>query len=474
MEIICGYRSGTPDSEGILGGCGVDFDGVPPGASPALGSYRGIVAFCRIRNMYKDGVQFWCAPDGIVYSCTFVTTVSGSWETSAVQFAAGAGAASDNCICFGCICDMNNLSYTKGYKNHGGANCIFAFNIAKNARAFGIWLGAWDYGVNDNIVIGNRIIGAGLVGIGIGIEGYVASYRNLIMGNTVKGHTIGIKSDGTNITIYRSIITGNVIKGVNNSSENGIQLIANWGGVVQGNTVETIGAAGTSTSAAIRLSGACIYCWVKGNSIFECPYALRTDTSTYPTYCVWVDNQAVYTGTGTAAYFNLNGGSYHIIARNTAMGYSNCNGIYLDTSIDYVWIYNNELIGFGLATIYRASAGTHIYVYSNTGFVTENIVLSGTFPIDSTGVKTVTVAHGLGDVPHGYRPYTPLKQEFQLTVVQETAVDDWAYNLLKVVSVDATNVTIKINVSTASATAGATARIGVLVMTGLPNKPGGL
>lgn len=81
--------------------------------------------------------------------------------------------------------------------------------------------------------------------------------------------------------------------------------------------------------------------------------------------------------------------------------------------------------------------------------------LSSTFAIDSTGVKTVTVAHSLG--------YTPNIEDCYLTVLQVTAVDDWAFNMVKITATDATNVTAKVNVSTASATAGATARLGLRV-----------
>ena len=83
------------------------------------------------------------------------------------------------------------------------------------------------------------------------------------------------------------------------------------------------------------------------------------------------------------------------------------------------------------------------------------VVQSGTFAIDSTGIKTVTIAHGMATVPS--------IQKCFLTVHEQTDVDDWAYNLLKVDSVDGTNVTAKINVSTASATGGATARLALLV-----------
>jgi len=101
--------------------------------------------------------------------------------------------------------------------------------------------------------------------------------------------------------------------------------------------------------------------------------------------------------------------------------------------------------------------------YENSAFKTEDItgtffknnVLSNTFSIDSAGLKTVTIPHGLA--------IAPKIQDCQLTVVQNTAVDDWAYNLLKVTYTDATNVTTKINVSIASTTMGATAKLALRV-----------
>lgn len=72
-----------------------------------------------------------------------------------------------------------------------------------------------------------------------------------------------------------------------------------------------------------------------------------------------------------------------------------------------------------------------------------------TFPIGSTGVKTVTLAHGLA--------VTPNKGDVILSVEESTAVNDAIWSSMKVVSADATNVTAKINVTTASANGAATA-----------------
>lgn len=83
-------------------------------------------------------------------------------------------------------------------------------------------------------------------------------------------------------------------------------------------------------------------------------------------------------------------------------------------------------------------------------------LLSPTFAIDSIGTKTITV-------PHGFY-FIPSVQEISLTVIEDTNVDDWGYTLLKVESVDATNVVAKINVTLASLTGGATAKLGVTII----------
>jgi hypothetical protein len=86
------------------------------------------------------------------------------------------------------------------------------------------------------------------------------------------------------------------------------------------------------------------------------------------------------------------------------------------------------------------------------------VLLSATFAIDSTGVKTVTTAHGLSIAPD--------IQDVQLTVSELTNVDDYAFGYVKVESVDATNVVAKVNVTTASGTASATAKLNILVIMG--------
>ncbi len=94
-------------------------------------------------------------------------------------------------------------------------------------------------------------------------------------------------------------------------------------------------------------------------------------------------------------------------------------------------------------------------IFNNIGYVTEANILSNMFTIDSIGIKTIVMAHRLN--------ITPSVRDCHLTVVENTAVDDWTYNLLKIVSTDAKNVVAKINISTASTTSGATAKLALRV-----------
>ena len=120
------------------------------------------------------------------------------------------------------------------------------------------------------------------------------------------------------------------------------------------------------------------------------------------------------------------------------------------TSGDKLWVEREE----GLRDI--SELRFRFALQAHTTAITT--LQSGTFAIDSTGVKTVTTAHNLLITPEIYN--------VQVSVTENTDVDDWAFDLLKIESVDATNVVCKINVSTASGTAAATARLAILVITG--------
>jgi hypothetical protein len=100
-------------------------------------------------------------------------------------------------------------------------------------------------------------------------------------------------------------------------------------------------------------------------------------------------------------------------------------------------------------------SGTTTHASKNIGWVTEGNLQSSTLACDSTGSKVTTIAHGLA--------VTPAVKDVQLTLLQETSVSDPRFGLLRVDGVDATNITCRAVVTTASATGGATFRIGARV-----------
>ena len=118
-----------------------------------------------------------------------------------------------------------------------------------------------------------------------------------------------------------------------------------------------------------------------------------------------------------------------------------------DTSTKY--ILGGQSIGNVVGELLLPT-GTNV-VKDLQGYVTENNVLSPAFAIDGVAVVTVTIPHGLS--------ITPVAEDCQLTVVEDTNVDDWAAGYVKVESVGAVNVVAKVNVTTASATGGATAKL---------------
>lgn len=130
-------------------------------------------------------------------------------------------------------------------------------------------------------------------------------------------------------------------------------------------------------------------------------------------------------------------------------------GIYIGSTALRNSVTDNIIIGtYRTATLLNLGGDTN-RIKCNIGFVTENTVLSPAFAIDGVATVTVTIPHGLA--------ITPAIQDCSLTVLENTNVDDWGYNLVKVDSVGAVNVVAKVNVSVASATGGATAKLSLRV-----------
>lgn len=151
--------------------------------------------------------------------------------------------------------------------------------------------------------------------------------------------------------------------------------------------------------------------------------------------------------------------SDHVAASDPHTGYvKESDSNYVDlTDAGNTTLHTHDIYALDTDLSTHAGAADPHTVYLKESAVVT--ILSGTFAIDSTGVKTVTTAHGLS--------VTPDKQDVQLTVVEDTDVDDWVYGFVKIESVDGTNVVAKVNVTTQSATGGATAKLSILVIVGV-------
>ncbi|MBA7468135.1 hypothetical protein ES707_03376 [subsurface metagenome] len=129
-------------------------------------------------------------------------------------------------------------------------------------------------------------------------------------------------------------------------------------------------------------------------------------------------------------------------------------GVYSEGTSDYVSVFGcdvSDAVTLGI----NLSVGVNNIVRGNIGFVTENNLLSPAFAIDAVAVVAVVIAHGL-DV-------TPAVEDCQLTLIEDTDVDDFTLGWIKVESTGAANVNCKVNVTGQSATGGATAKLALHV-----------
>jgi hypothetical protein len=65
-------------------------------------------------------------------------------------------------------------------------------------------------------------------------------------------------------------------------------------------------------------------------------------------------------------------------------------------------------------------------------------------------------------IPHNLDVYV-LRQYIQASVVEDTDVGDWVYGYVKIVSGDATEVVARVNVTVASVTPAATAKLNIAI-----------
>ncbi len=309
------------------------------------------------------------------------------------------------------------------------------------------FLGNWFiFGHMENIRVSSHVIGNGY---GISLND---SYMNNFMNVESRFNNIGIISNGqsNNLTFTHCWFNNNNIYGIYITDGQSIHLI--------GCNVEYNKSYGVLFSGIWggRISG---YFENNGynNSSGEKTQIKLVQTSASSRKCYGIIIDGFYmngTGAGLPSQYGI------VLATNGAD--------YITIGEGYIWAHSSASIvlntGCYQLQIHRFKSDDPIKIINNStsakidsqvGYINQNNIISDTFAIDSTGIKTVTMAHGLA--------IAPAKQDCCLTVMENTSVDDWEYTMLKVVSTDTTNVIAKINISKASATAGATAKLGLRV-----------
>lgn len=133
------------------------------------------------------------------------------------------------------------------------------------------------------------------------------------------------------------------------------------------------------------------------------------------------------------------------------VGFYHCNWFNVDTfpSVAITTEDSFATVPNFLGCMYQdTTAGKHnIWMCNN--------LLSDTFAVDSTGVKTLTITHGM--------IVKPLLRDCSIHIVKDTDVEDWVTGWMAVTASSTTTVTVKVRVDVASATANATAKVGLSI-----------
>lgn len=237
-----------------------------------------------------------------------------------------------------------------------------------------------------------------------------------IQGADVHSNTLdGIKIDGN---LFRFAILGNR---VSLNGAHGIHVVRTTGsyaddGLIEGNHVWNNSQTTNITYDNIMLGTGCHYVTVKGN---------------------WIRRNAITSIIASVTTTPTNQPRYGINASENESNFIIDNDVYTGGNTA------NILIG-----------GANVTVKGNIGFKTENRVLSSGFNVETSGTKTVTIAHGCA--------YTPLTHHCQFS---EVGTSGYTFTITnkQIRSVDATNVTIDVTVGTGTGVAGQTANLSLSV-----------
>lgn len=168
-------------------------------------------------------------------------------------------------------------------------------------------------------------------------------------------------------------------------------------------------------------------------------YETNGDYTTY-TECRAIDNAGI--GFEIAAnYCSM----ANCVSRGNATNFRPASGA------DYTTWSGGALVSPVTTNVNNASASKTTVVQGATGYPTSARVESSPFDVDSIGVKTITISHGL--------PFAPPASACQISLKRGENYTAWEVSRAIVVSTNSTQVLVYITVSTASPTPGDTATV---------------
>ncbi len=407
-------------------------------------SSRCLVHRVTVQNYYRDGILIENSTYCVVSECHLLsngigTNAGADWSGNGVRIDANYNIV-DSCFCDKnagfdiyirsqdynivsnnvCVGDVGDTGeYAISVSEHPSHKTVVVGNFCEGHWTSEIVIGSAS---NEVTVVGNICIN----GNGAGIAVIGDAYRCAVIGNLALGNGgIGFNFVAHQTTCIGNVASGNGLDGFRFYNSDFMTVLGNlaeendWNGFLVWGTHDSV----LSNNIALNNSqvGAGTYDGIQSQDL-DATYCL--DNVVCQNRCT--DTQ----GTKTQQLGIREGGNsnYNVYQGNSLRG--NRAGA-------------------------AAFAGAYNKVKHNVGYTTENTVLSAAFAIDGIAVITVTIAHGLS--------VTPALQDCALTVVEDTNVDDWEYGFVKVESVGAVNVVAKVNVTNASGTGGATAKLALRV-----------
>jgi hypothetical protein len=135
--------------------------------------------------------------------------------------------------------------------------------------------------------------------------------------------------------------------------------------------------------------------------------------------------------------------------------YSNNRGMVIEATADNTRVIGGDVTRNTVSGL--TTTGTNDSIRNVNGFVNEVTLITPDLLVDSAGSKAFLLAHGMS--------VTPSLQDVSLSILRKTNVIDYEIAFFEVSAVDSNNVSGRVFISTASATASAAINVGIKIST---------